>query len=240
MKFLFTMVQTLVLYRAMQEGQFLFLKDATDVASFLKNATPLSHDFVDRLYGEYIMVASRQRPFAEAFFEKTRTFLTMFVEVIRNGAPWGELASLNQLENAQKLSVSVIIITRSRCEQLRRCLASLLHLERLPDELIVIDNGSRDATSDVVASFQAPFPVRYFYESTVGVSAARNAGVRAAACDVLAFIDDDAVAEPQWLSAIENAFLRDPRIGIVGGSIKNLRDARDDLLYRYLDLVERM
>ncbi len=242
MKFIFTAVRSFALYRALPSGKVVLLSSAEEVAAFLHETTPLSSEFIDQLYEEYGAVAENRRPFREAFFGKTRRFIESFVGIAKSGASWDMLASLNGIEDMQRVSISVVVITRSRCAQLKKCLNSVAELERQPDELIVVDNGSTDATADTVAAFRAraPFPVRYLYEPTTGVAVARNAGVRAAACDVVAFIDDDAVAEPRWLSAMENAFLRDPRIGVVGGSIENLREERSDLVHRYQDLVERM
>jgi glucosyl-dolichyl phosphate glucuronosyltransferase len=67
-------------------------------------------------------------------------------------------------------------------------------------ECIVVDNRSTDDTSSVVAQFAAhsPLPVRYVYEARPGSSYARNRAVEEAAGDFILFLDDDAVAEPDW------------------------------------------
>lgn len=241
MQFLFTLVRSLALYRSLLAGRVDFpLKDAEEVASYLKENTPLTHSFIERLQDEYLAVTGSRRPFCEAFFKKTKVFAETFLEVAKTHPSLEGLAWLNRMEDLQTLSISVVIITRSRCVQLTRCLASLLRLDRPPDELIVVDNASRDATREMVQNYQAPFPVRYAYVPEVGYSTARNAGVRIARGEVITFIDDDATVEPEWLTLIENAFLRDPRIGMVGGSIHNMKSDRKDLVYRYFDLVGRM
>jgi GT2 family glycosyltransferase len=76
--------------------------------------------------------------------------------------------------------------------------------------------------------FQPGLPVRYVYEPRVGIATAKNTGIRAASGEILAFTDDDAVVDPQWLGRIERAFNRDPQIGIVGGAIRNLECGRGD------------
>ena len=240
MKVLFTAIRCLVLYQSLLRGKFLLLKSLEEVISFLKQNTPLARSFIERLEEEYLASISLRKPFCEVFFEKTKIFIKTFLELVKNKESLDRLESLNHLEDLQRMSISVVIITRSRCEQLKRCLESMALLERKPDELIVVDNGSNDATREVVQNFQSPFPLHYIYESRVGISRARNAGVKAAKGDVVAFTDDDAMVEPRWLSAIENAFARDPKIGVVGGCILNLQCGRKDLAYQYMDMIARM
>ena len=70
-------------------------------------------------------------------------------------------------------TMSLIISTRNRARQLEVCLASLacLRYER-PWELVVVDNGSHDATPEVIRRFAetAPFPVRYVHQPVPGLS----------------------------------------------------------------------
>ncbi len=136
-------------------------------------------------------------------------------------------------QNANGVTVSVVVITRNRAEQLRRCLDALAVQTRDPEELIVIDNGSIDHTREVVETFAGnPRPI-YRCEPNVGYGRARNAGVAAAVGEVIAFVDDDAVVRPEWLEMMVRPFLRDPSIGIAGGSIRTLEEERKDPVYRY-------
>ncbi len=240
LRLIFTAVQTLAAHRDVASGVIRILDTASAAVAWLRGNTPLSRRFLDRLEGEFAALTSGRRPFDEAFFHKTRAFLTVLVDLACRGASCEELASLNAVPDAQGLRISVVVVTRSRCMQLMRCLNSMLALERPPEELIVVDNASRDETRQAVAGFQAPFPVRYVFEAEVGVNAARNAGVAAASGDVISFTDDDAVVHAKWLSAVESAFLRDSRIGVVGGRIENLRCGRTDLAYRYGEIVARI
>ncbi len=88
-------------------------------------------------------------------------------------------------------------------------------------EIVIVDNGSSDDTAQTVAELQKrhDLPLRYIYEPTPGVSAARNAGIRAARYDILAFTDDDCRVDPSWLSAIQQCFITDPSIAMVGGRV---------------------
>ena len=93
--------------------------------------------------------------------------------------------------------------THNRSELLQATLASIsaLHLPAgVEAECVVVDNRSTDNTSGVVAEFanNSALPTRYVYEGGAGSSYARNRAVEEARGDLILFIDDDAVAEPDW------------------------------------------
>ncbi|MEU2657495.1 glycosyltransferase family 2 protein [Streptomyces sp. NPDC007325] len=114
---------------------------------------------------------------------------------------------------------SVIVATRERAGSLARALDSLLAQDHPDHELIVVDNAPRtSATRDLVTERYAG-RVRYVREDRPGLAAAHNAGVAAAAGEVLAFTDDDVIADPRWLSALAAPFAADPGLGCVTGLI---------------------
>jgi glycosyltransferase involved in cell wall biosynthesis len=76
---------------------------------------------------------------------------------------------------------------------IRRAIDSILAQTRLPDEIIVVDDGSRDATAEKIKSYGDK--VRYIYQNNRGLSGARNTGIREAAYDWIAFLD----ADDEWL-----------------------------------------
>jgi glycosyltransferase involved in cell wall biosynthesis len=93
--------------------------------------------------------------------------------------------------------------THNRSQLLQATLASIaaLHLPAgVEAECVVVDNRSTDNTSSVVAEFanNSALPTRYVYEGGAGSSYARNRAVEEARGDFILFIDDDAVAEPDW------------------------------------------
>ncbi len=122
-------------------------------------------------------------------------------------------------EAGRSLSISVVIPTRNRARLLDRALRSLAAQQRLPDQVVVVDNGSTDDTARVARSFDGSLNLTLVREETVGIPHARNAGLRHCRGDVVAFIDDDCVAHADWLLEIEKPFLRDPRLGAVGGRL---------------------
>jgi glycosyltransferase involved in cell wall biosynthesis len=126
------------------------------------------------------------------------------------------------------ISVSLIIATRDRCNQLVRCLQAieLITFER-PWELIIVDNGSTDETAAVVQALvaRASVPVHYVFESRPGLGNAHNAGVTIARGKILAFTDDDCYPAADFLSRIWSAF-EDPALGYIVGRIM-LHDPAD-------------
>lgn len=100
--------------------------------------------------------------------------------------------------------ITVIVCTYNRCKMLPNALASIAE-SKVPSsaqwEILVVDNNSRDQTRQVVEDFCGQYPgrFRYLMEPQQGLSAARNAGVRMALGEVLAFTDDDVTVEPDWL-----------------------------------------
>ena len=116
----------------------------------------------------------------------------------------------------------MIISTRNRAELLSQCLKAMVRQEGVAPEayeIIVVDNGSTDDTRQVVETIQQQFPrTRYLYEPRLGLSIARNAGVRHAAGQIVCFTDDDAIPSSNYVSEILASF-KDPRVACVGGKV---------------------
>src|SRR5579872_5119106 len=111
-------------------------------------------------------------------------------------------------------SISIVVSTLDRAAHLRRFLASLQHLDYAPFEVIVVNGPSRDGTAVLLAEWDGRFKVRDCPQPNLAAS--RNIGLSAAAGDIVAFIDDDAVPHPRWLKHLAAAF-GDPRLAGAGG-----------------------
>ncbi|MFH7245639.1 MAG: glycosyltransferase family 2 protein [Spirulina sp.] len=118
--------------------------------------------------------------------------------------------------------ISAIICTHNRADYLGAAIDSLLGQTYDTYEIIVVDNASTDDTRSV-AEARLPNPkLTYVYESTLGLSAARNRGAQEAQGEILAYLDDDAEASPQWLVALAEVFMANPKAAIAGGYVSLL------------------
>ncbi|MBE9223967.1 glycosyltransferase family 2 protein [Phormidium sp. LEGE 05292] len=112
--------------------------------------------------------------------------------------------------------ISAIICTHNREKYLGAAIDSLL-AQDFPDyEIIVVDNASSDRTREIV---QARPSVKYVYEQITGLSVARNTGAKSATSQILAYLDDDAVANPNWLSVLYAAYQSNEKLAIAGGKV---------------------
>ena len=112
------------------------------------------------------------------------------------------------------MNISVIICAHNEARYLSSCLYSLLAQSRPPEEILVINNASTDATGAVAA--QVP-GVRVVDEPRKGLVVARETGRHAATGDLLVYIDADCRAPLTWLALVERRFERDPRLLALSG-----------------------
>jgi glycosyltransferase involved in cell wall biosynthesis len=120
------------------------------------------------------------------------------------------------------IAVTVAVCTRNRAESLDGCLASVATQSIDPGtvDLVVVDNGSTDRTAAVVRDWQTRVPtLRAVHERSIGLSIARNAALTTALAPVVAFLDDDARATPQWLGRLVDAH-RDESVVVAGGRVE--------------------
>ncbi len=115
--------------------------------------------------------------------------------------------------------IAAIICTHNRDSYLGAAIDSLL-AQNYPDfEVLIVDNGSTDTTRQIVASRQSHSRLSYVYEPTLGLSVARNRGAEETTAPILAYLDDDAVASPQWLGILVKAFAKNKNLAIAGGKV---------------------
>jgi GT2 family glycosyltransferase len=100
----------------------------------------------------------------------------------------------------EAVTSSLIIITLNRAALLERTLQGLARQTRQIDEIVVIDNGPTRDTEQVVSGFMA----RYVAEPRRGYGHARNRGLAEASGDLVYFLDDDCVPEPDWAEVLWN------------------------------------
>jgi len=110
---------------------------------------------------------------------------------------------------------SVVVCTRNRTEDLRRCLDALRPAMAAGIEVIVVDNVPADDQSERLAK---TYPVRYLRQLRSGVNWSRSLGAQAARGDIVAYTDDDAKVDAGWLDAILEPF-SDPDVASVTGLV---------------------
>ena len=127
------------------------------------------------------------------------------------------LAKLRErLSHSAGGSVSVVICTRDRPEQLAQCLRALQNLSQPPHQILVVDNApTSDATRQLVA--QMP-DIQYVLEPRPGLSVARNTGIRHSTGDLIAFTDDDVIVHPDWITRLQQSF-QDSKVMAVTGLV---------------------
>jgi GT2 family glycosyltransferase len=119
------------------------------------------------------------------------------------------------------LTISAAICTRNRPALLARALDSLLAQSTAPAEIIVVDNApSDDSTGRLLAE---RFPgVRYLREPVPGLDFARNRALYASTADLVAFLDDDAVADRDWSRTLKQVFESAPDVAVCTGRVEPL------------------
>jgi len=114
-----------------------------------------------------------------------------------------------------EMTVAVVICTRLRPAALRDCLCAIAKLRRQPDQLIVVDNSSGDQETENLAR---EFSASYLIEPEMGLSRARNRGLSASNSEVVAYLDDDALPDSNWLELIIEPFAN-PQVAVVTGDV---------------------
>jgi glycosyltransferase involved in cell wall biosynthesis len=126
--------------------------------------------------------------------------------------------------------VSVIVPTLNEERYLPRCLKSLVNqTSKSSFEILVVDGGSRDQTVQVAKQYAD----KVLMKPNAPVGAARNLGAKAATGGILAFIDADTIANPEWISSIIEAFRCDVRaVGLTGPTLPYDGNLSDSVTYR--------
>jgi GT2 family glycosyltransferase len=108
--------------------------------------------------------------------------------------------------------ISVVVCTYNGHRTIRDCLEGLLRLEYPDFEVIVVNDGSTDATADIVRKYE----FRLISTENRGLSSARNTGLEAATGEIVAYLDDDAYPDPHWLTYLATTFMRTSHAAVGG------------------------
>jgi glycosyltransferase involved in cell wall biosynthesis len=127
---------------------------------------------------------------------------------------------MDQLRQKIIPTVSVVICTRNRGEQVRAAIESVLATQHSNFELIVVDQSSNDATEKVIQSLINDPRLTYIRSNTTGQGVSRNIGLRCARADIVAYTDDDCTVSTQWLQSVEDVFRKYPQVSVVFCSVE--------------------
>ena len=116
------------------------------------------------------------------------------------------------------MKISAIIAVYNGAERLREAIASIQAQDFAPFEIIVVDDGSTDATPDVIASYGTA--VRALRQEHAGLSAAHNLALRHVQGEAVAFLDHDDLWPPHSLASMAKLLQSDPAIDIVSGQVE--------------------
>lgn len=121
----------------------------------------------------------------------------------------------------QKPVISAVICTYNRAHILEGAIESLIHQDADPElfEILVIDNNSSDNTAEIAKKFENYENFRYIFEPKQGVSRARNRGCKEARGEYIAYLDDDAKADSEWIRNIFTIISSQNSPCVIGGPI---------------------
>lgn len=135
------------------------------------------------------------------------------------GIPLPDPTAADAVDTVPLPPISVVLCTRERPDQLRGALESLCGVDYPDVEIIVVDNAPvTDATRRVVAEFEDR-GIRRVVAPRAGLSSARNVGLGAATHDIVAYTDDDVVADIGWLRGVARGFARSSDVVCVSGLV---------------------
>jgi cellulose synthase/poly-beta-1,6-N-acetylglucosamine synthase-like glycosyltransferase len=111
--------------------------------------------------------------------------------------------------------ISVVVCTYNGKRTLHECLEHLAKLDYPNHEVIVVDDGSTDGAASQALSYG----FRLIRTENGGLSRARNVGLEAAAGEIVAYIDDDAYPDKDWLTYLAHTFSTTDYVGVGGPNL---------------------
>ena len=113
--------------------------------------------------------------------------------------------------------ISLIATVLNEGESIHRLMRSIADQTRLPDEVVIVDGGSRDDTVSIIENYADKLPLRVLIEPGCNISAGRNHAIAAARGDIIASTDAGVELAPDWLEKLTRPLVDDVSVGVVGG-----------------------
>jgi predicted nucleotidyltransferase len=202
---------------------------SAELVEYLSERYPGSRGFLAALveYRAFLERGRRGRPPANNLYR----CLHRFVASVLAGAEDIEISDYER-----RIGITVGIITRNRARDLRNALESLTAQDRVPDEVVIVDNGSTDDTRAVITGFEDRLPLRYVHLAEASIPSARNLVLEHATQEIVSFTDDDCAIPREWLSSVERGFLRADNVGIVGGWVEHWPAEQQTMIDTYYEI----
>lgn len=113
--------------------------------------------------------------------------------------------------------ITLIATVLNEGDNIHRLMDSLVKQTRLPDEIVIVDGGSTDATPATIQGYADRLPLRLIVEPGCSISAGRNRAIHAAQGDIIAVTDAGVVLAADWLDKLTQPLLANPEIQVVSG-----------------------
>jgi glycosyltransferase involved in cell wall biosynthesis len=136
--------------------------------------------------------------------------------------------------------ISVLLPTRNRPADLRRCLDSLTSVRYPTWDVLLLDQSDDDRSRTLAEAFAQTLPnLTYQRMRERGCARAYNTGLELTSGVIVAFLNDDCTVAADWLAAVAAVFERHPQAGIVFGSVKRAGDGEEHFIPAYDARIER-
>jgi glycosyltransferase involved in cell wall biosynthesis/GT2 family glycosyltransferase len=132
------------------------------------------------------------------------------------------------------MKASIVVNTYNRAELLRRTLTSLRYLRYPEFEVVCVNGPSEDGTESLLAGMRSCLNLKCAVCPESNLAKSRNIGIQMASGEIVCFIDDDAVPEPNWLNTLATAF-DDPKVAAAGGFIRDHTGVKHQARYVFCD-----
>jgi glycosyltransferase involved in cell wall biosynthesis len=129
----------------------------------------------------------------------------------------------DHLTDGYDKTITVIVPAYNEEKLIVRCLDSLAAQDPVPDEILVVDNASKDRTAEMVKQFIAAHPTlntRMIYETKQGCHHARETGWRESIGAIIIHVDADEIMPPGWLARIRATLMLNPKLDVIGGTVR--------------------
>lgn len=130
------------------------------------------------------------------------------------------------------MKIAIIVGVYNEEKHIANLIEKLLRQTHMPNEVIIVDDGSNDSTADIVKKYSKKYPIiKYFYQDRRGPAAARNTAWRNSNCDVCIFTDGDCEPEENWVKELISPFYKE-EIGASAGAYKTIN--KNSILARFI------